>query len=238
MKAVERRKVVTDLKEKSEYLDRIFSSVKEGIAIIDADNHEILDVNPAAEALIGTEKRNIINRPCSTFLCPAEEVGCPISNLHQTLNHSQRTLITADGTNVPIIKSVVPFTFQDRQCLLETFFDYSEQERAHEELLAAYEQIAATEEEIRQQYEELRILQESLHESEKKFRNIVKTSPDAIWDLSLDGVFTYISPQSCAIIGYRSKVSGRRLSALSSRIMMLQPFLPSKPPDQGRSPIT
>ncbi|PWR69521.1 PAS domain S-box protein [Methanospirillum stamsii] len=201
-KAIERRRAVTDLKEKSEYLNSIFSSVKEGIAIIDAHTHEILDVNPAAEDLIGTEKRNIINRLCHAFLCPDEEGKCPVSSLHQMVDHSKRTLITADGTLVPIIKSVVPFTFQGRECLLETFFDYSEQERAHNDLLAPYEQISATEEELREQYNELRSLQESLQESEKKFRTIVETSPDAIWDLSPDGVFTYISPQSSAIIGY------------------------------------
>ena len=215
MKAIERRKAVTDLKEKSDYLDKIFTSVKEGIAIIDADTHEILDVNPAAEDLIGTDKRNIVNRRCNTFLCPAEVGECPINDLHQVVDHSKRTLITADGTPMPIIKSVVPFTFQGRQCLLETFFDYSEQERAHEDLLAAYEQIAATEEEIREQYDELRALQESLQESEEKFRTIVETSPDAIWELSPDGFFTYISPQSSVIIGYYpEELVGRNLLSI------------------------
>lgn len=52
LKAVERRRALHELKEKSEYLDKIFSSVKDSIAIIDADTHEILDVNPAAEELI------------------------------------------------------------------------------------------------------------------------------------------------------------------------------------------
>jgi len=202
LKAVERRKAIDELKEKSDYLDKIFSSVKEGIAIIDAYKHEILDVNPAAEDLIGAKKSNIINRPCYSFLCPEEEGKCPVSSLHQMVDHSKRTLITADGTLIPIIKSVAPFTFQGRQCLLETFFDYSEQERVHNDLLAAYEQIAGTEDELRQRYDELRILQESLQESEKKFRSIVETSPDIIWDMNPDGVFTYISPQCSAIIGY------------------------------------
>ncbi len=35
----------------------------------------------------------------------------------------------------------------------------------------------------------------SLKESESKYRNLVETSPDMIWEINKDGIFSYISPQ-------------------------------------------
>ncbi|QXO94600.1 PAS domain S-box protein [Methanospirillum purgamenti] len=52
------------------------------------------------------------------------------------------------------------------------------------------------------QFEELIETKEALQESESKFRAIVETTPDVIWEIDLDGIFTYISPRSEDIIGY------------------------------------
>ncbi|WP_128694256.1 hybrid sensor histidine kinase/response regulator [Methanoculleus taiwanensis] len=41
-----------------------------------------------------------------------------------------------------------------------------------------------------------------LRESEEKFRSIVETSPDMIWEIDLQGTFLYISPRVEAIMGY------------------------------------
>jgi PAS domain S-box-containing protein len=41
-----------------------------------------------------------------------------------------------------------------------------------------------------------------LKDNESKFRNLVETTPDMIWEIDKDGRFTYISPQSTDILGY------------------------------------
>ena len=45
-------------------------------------------------------------------------------------------------------------------------------------------------------------VEEALRESEKKFRSIVETSPDMIWDIDPRGIFRYISPVVREIMGY------------------------------------
>ncbi len=64
---------------------------------------------------------------------------------------------------------------------IESVRDITDRIQADEELQAAYGQIAA---------------------SEEKFRDIVETSPDMIWETDTKGVFTYMSPQCARMTGY------------------------------------
>ncbi|NLV26143.1 MAG: PAS domain S-box protein [Methanomicrobiales archaeon] len=58
------------------------------------------------------------------------------------------------------------------------------------------------EKERQEQFNELVRIKEALEESESKFRAIVETTPDAIWEIDLSGTFVYISPRCKEIIGY------------------------------------
>ncbi|HWQ63053.1 MAG TPA: PAS domain S-box protein, partial [Methanospirillum sp.] len=162
------------LLESRDYLNQIFSTVKEGIIIVDAKTHTIVDLNPAAAALIGAEKENIVGKVCHKFICPAEKGECPITDLNQIIENKERILLTADGRKVPIIKNGFPFQFQGREMLLETFFDNTQ-----------------------------RILDlEALRQSEEKFRSFVENANDVVYDLTPDGVFTYVSPNWTSILGH------------------------------------
>jgi len=52
------------------------------------------------------------------------------------------------------------------------------------------------------QLNELVLTKEALQESEFRYRAIIETTPDAIWEITLDGTFTYLSPQTREIVGY------------------------------------
>ena len=45
-------------------------------------------------------------------------------------------------------------------------------------------------------------IKEKLRESEEKYRHIVETTPDMIWEIDPEGIFTYISPQSKSVLGF------------------------------------
>jgi len=47
-----------------------------------------------------------------------------------------------------------------------------------------------------------KMVEKSLKDSESKFRNLVETTPDMIWEIDKNGIFIYISPQSSFILGY------------------------------------
>ncbi|WP_264320420.1 PAS domain-containing sensor histidine kinase [Zarconia navalis] len=42
----------------------------------------------------------------------------------------------------------------------------------------------------------------ALQESEQRFRNLVETTSDWIWEINSEGVYTYVSPQISSVLGY------------------------------------
>jgi len=138
----DRRQIEAALAENRDYLSQIYSSVQEGIMIIDAGTHEIIDLNPAAAKMIGRTKDQILHNVCHTFICPAEQGNCPITDLHQVMDNAERVLLTADGKRVDIIKYVVPFDLHGRACLLETFIDNTERKRLGDAILRTNKQLS------------------------------------------------------------------------------------------------
>ncbi len=122
-----------ELRDSKERIEKILFSLPTGIVIIDYETHEIIDVNPKAVSMIGADKYRIIGSKCNKFLCQAEENKCPVTDLGQTIDNSERILITANSENIPIHKSVIPVTLDGRKCLIESFIDISEHKRSEEE---------------------------------------------------------------------------------------------------------
>jgi PAS domain-containing protein len=99
-----------------------------------------VDVNPAAAKMIGAAPEQIIGRVCHQFICPAEQGKCPITDLHQQVDNSERVLLKANDANpgqpvskVPILKMVTSIEIRGRRYLLENFFDYTDYKKAQEE---------------------------------------------------------------------------------------------------------
>ncbi len=104
----------------------IFNMVQAGIVIIDPEKHIITDVNPAALQMIGADREEVVGRSCHNYICPAEEGNCPITDQGQTVDDSERVLLTADGGKTTILKTVTSLTIGDRSLLLESFVNISE----------------------------------------------------------------------------------------------------------------
>jgi diguanylate cyclase (GGDEF)-like protein/PAS domain S-box-containing protein len=122
------------LRDSEAYFKAIMTSIKAGVMVIDVKKHEIVDINKAASELIGIPKKDIIGKECHEYVCPAESGRCPITDLNQVIDNSERFLLNARHRKVPIIKTVVPITFKNRKYLLETFIDISERKRMDEKL--------------------------------------------------------------------------------------------------------
>jgi PAS domain S-box-containing protein len=57
--------------------------------------------------------------------------------------------------------------------------------------------------------------EDSLHESEERFRSLVETSPDIVWEIDPRGLFVYISPMVSTILGYMpEEILGRSITEL------------------------
>jgi len=140
---IERRRIAASeksLREKEAFQQILLDNLTTGIMIIDAETHTIDLVNPTAAALVGTAADQIVGKKCHLFLCPAAEGACPITDLSQELNYSERIMLRSDGTQVPILKSVKRITMGGRPKLLENFIDITDKKRAVDALVKSEEQ--------------------------------------------------------------------------------------------------
>jgi diguanylate cyclase (GGDEF)-like protein/PAS domain S-box-containing protein len=122
------------LSDSGAYLKAIMSSIPAGVMVIDVEKDRIIDVNRTASYLIGAPKNRIIGKECHQYVCPAEKGACPIIDLNQVVDNSERILLNVKGRKIPIIKTVVPITFRNHKYLIETFIDISDLKRKDEEL--------------------------------------------------------------------------------------------------------
>ena len=131
----EHKQAAEALRESEERLKTILDSMQTGVVITDAEEHTIVDLNPAAIEMIGAPKEQIVGHVCHKFMCPTEMGRCPVTDLGQTVDRSERVLINANGESVPILKTVILIILNGRKYLVESFLDITEHKRMEEELL-------------------------------------------------------------------------------------------------------
>lgn len=146
------QEMMNSLREKDEFTSQMLDSTQAGVTLINAETHKIEYVNPLAEEMIGLDKEEIIGNLCHKFICPSQEGECPISDKGLTVYSSENKLLTADGTEKSILKTVKPIEICNRNMLIETFIDISE----------------------------LKQLQNQIKSNEKKYRNMFQNSSAAI----------------------------------------------------------
>jgi len=139
----ERKRAEEALRESEEHLKTILDSIHAGIMVIDPETHKIVDANRFAVEMIGTYRAQVLGSLCHGYVCPAERGKCPITDLKQTVDCSERALMKANGQRVPILKSVVPVVRKGRKYLMESFIDITDRKRAEESLRRAKEEAEA-----------------------------------------------------------------------------------------------
>ncbi|MFH1370765.1 MAG: ATP-binding protein [Planctomycetota bacterium] len=130
----ERKRTEDALHESESRLKTIFDKVQTGIIIIDPETHKIVDVNPVAAKLVGVKRSDIIGTVCHKYVCPAGVGKCPITDLDQTVDNSERVLLTICGEKRPIIKTVTTVMLGGRTHLLESFVDIAELKKTKQAL--------------------------------------------------------------------------------------------------------
>ncbi len=130
----DRRRAEKDLRRAHDRLRAIMEAVQAGVILVRARDRRVVEVNPAAVRLIGTTREAIIGKECHFHICPSEKGRCPILDLRQTLDNSERLVRRADGTLLPVLKTVVSFAHDGEPHLVESFVDISALKAAGQEL--------------------------------------------------------------------------------------------------------
>lgn len=165
------------IQESETKLQAIFDIVGTGIMIIDRNTQIIKEANQTAIDMVGLPKESIIGQICHSLVCPAQEGKCPVKDLDQSVDHSERKLLCADGHLKDVLKTVYPITIGGTDCYIESFIDISERKKA----------------------------EEALQESEERYRAFVENASDIVFRTDESGHFTFINPAGLRITGYEKE---------------------------------
>jgi len=130
----EEQRVEEALRASETKFKAVWESVQGGILLINAKTHTIDSVNPAAVNLIGVPKEEIIGNICHKYICPAEKGKCPITDLGQEVDWSERVLLNSRGEIIPVFKSVTKMTIGGHDYLVENFIDITDRKQAQDAL--------------------------------------------------------------------------------------------------------
>jgi PAS domain S-box-containing protein len=110
---------------------RILDTLPTGIIIVDAESSRIVYLSPAAAGMLGVDPRDVLGIPCQR-VCPQLAGNCSMGK-DKLLDRAERTMLTVDGREVPVLKTVCRTVLEGRDCFIESFIDLSEQLRAEQE---------------------------------------------------------------------------------------------------------
>jgi PAS domain S-box-containing protein len=171
-----------ELRQSEHDLRTVIDTVQVGIALVDADNQRLIDVNPVAVAMLGGVKEQIVGRNCQALICSARCATCPVLAAGTAIRNRECRLRMANGQTIPVLKTVVPVTLSGKHYMLETFLDISERRR----------------------------MEDALRASEQKFRTIADSALDAVLMLQPSGNVLHWNPAAERLLGFASEeVLGR-----------------------------
>jgi PAS domain S-box-containing protein len=195
------------IRHKEHFLRSIFSSIQEGISILD-DTMTVIDVNRTMEEWYRHEMP-LVGRKCyevyhgRTQRCDT----CPSATTLRTGKPAIETVPLVDGGVVKGWLELYSYPFIDTDTgrmigVIEYVHNISERRQKEEELRAAYEQLTAAEEELRAQYDALSENQAGLAASEARYRGILDTIQDVYYRTDTRGTLIMISPSGARLLGY------------------------------------
>ena len=130
----DRKRAELALQENEDYLRSLFNSISCGVVVIDPEKHVICDINANALQQLNRERHDVVGHVCHDCICPAEKGRCPITDLEQTIDLSERILLNAAGETIPILKTVIPIVRNGKKYLIESFMNIEALKKAEEEL--------------------------------------------------------------------------------------------------------
>ena len=137
----ERKCAESEIAEREATLRKILEGINAGIIIVDPKTFAIVDVNEAAEKILGEPKDTIIGRQCRSFKWTRERDGaveesCPL--LDGNINEEEYRVERLDGTTVPVIKTVISVMRSNQLLIFEIFFDITDRKTMERQLALAH----------------------------------------------------------------------------------------------------
>jgi PAS domain S-box-containing protein len=158
---------------------RLFESARDGILILDAETGQIAAVNPFLTELLGYSQEDFLGKMLWE-IGPFRDIGetrAAFSELQTKgyIRYEHLPLETSDGRLVDVEFVSNTYLVDHTKVIQCNIRDITER----------------------------RQMEEALRESEEKYRSIVETTAEWIWEIDLNGMHTFSNPGVTTILGYR-----------------------------------
>ena len=134
----------------------ILDTMPVGVIIVGKDK-TIRRVNKTALTMMGCDSpQEIIGKICHKKICPAEVDNCPVIDLGNLVDNSEKVLLDRNGREIPILKTVLPIMLEGEEVYLEAFIDITERQLAEQELEKLNKELESAIWELRRANKELK----------------------------------------------------------------------------------
>ncbi|MHC4508930.1 MAG: CBS domain-containing protein [Planctomycetota bacterium] len=122
------------IKEAFQTRELILEEMPVGMVVVGRDK-KIRKVNKTALTMMGcSSSEQLVGNVCHKKICPMAVNECPVLDLGQSVDNSERTLLHSSGEEIPILKTVLPISLAGEEVLLEAFVDITERRQAEQAL--------------------------------------------------------------------------------------------------------
>ncbi len=177
-------RTASSLQESEQQLRGLFEGSPDAIFVEDPDGH-VLHVNPAACRLHGMNSGELVGKHILDLVPPErrDEVRRVFPELVDgSLAHVDGCSLTKDGRAVPVELRAAPISYLGQPAVLLHVRDIADRKQA----------------------------EETLRESEERYRLVAENASDVIWTCDLDFQWTYISPSVEFLLGYTADEAMRK----------------------------
>ncbi len=115
-----------NLKKSEAKITKILENIQAGVLIIDKKRRTIEFANTLAAGMAGTTVGELIGESCLHLACPNEKEASSGTDKDEDIDRSESVLLTADGYQRDILKTVIPLEYEGRESFLETFVDITD----------------------------------------------------------------------------------------------------------------
>jgi PAS domain S-box-containing protein len=170
---------VAERDESEDIFSAIFNSSPDVQLIVDDESGTILNINKAVKRILHYQSQDIVGKHYSIlyppeYEKPREDFLDEITVYGSVLEGGR--LVKADGTLLPVELTATMIPWDSGEAILVTFRDMSDREQA----------------------------QQSLRESEEKYRHLAELLPGIVFEIDLSKAFTFVNRSGLAALGYHA----------------------------------